>query len=314
MEVRHEHRSTVTTVVQVELLCKKRSLLRKKGGYVLVGDRVEVVSIDWQDGRALVSSVLPRTTETADPRVANVDHFALVFSVAEPAFETFQVTRFLVAAESAGIKCSVLLNKCDLMQPQQIQDIIQVVNDWGYSAIPLSVHSGDGLSEVRPRALLMPFERQTVDMQAPRAPAAVRESMGLASVAGGACKASPGCADSLQVKAAMRERMSVLAGPSGVGKSSIINALRAEAFDDTQRARLERFEKKMADEIDWRHAEDDMLHEDDEHAADEHTAVDPPGALRDSMHMQPHIANISLTCCSQVCGDPALQDQMSDLK
>eukprot|EP00892_Ulva_mutabilis_P005167 jgi/Ulvmu1/3021/UM015_0061.1 len=199
----------------VELLCKKRSLLRKKGGYVLVGDRVEVVSIDWQDGRALVSSVLPRITETADPRVANVDHFALVFSVSEPAFESFQVTRFLVAAESAGIKCSLLLNKCDLMRPQQVQDIIDLVNSWGYSAIPLSAHSGDGLAEV---------------------------------------------------KAAMRGRMSVLAGPSGVGKSSIINALRAEAFDDTQRARLELFEKKMADEIDWYHVGDELTDSDDDNA------------------------------------------------
>ena len=138
-----------TRSVQVELLCKKRSLLRKKGGYVLVGDRVQVISIDWQDGRALVSTVLPRTTETANPRVANVDHFALVFSVAEPEFEAFQVTRFLVAAESAGIQCSLLLNKCDLIQHHEVQMIIDLVNGWGYSAIPLSVHSGDGLAEAR---------------------------------------------------------------------------------------------------------------------------------------------------------------------
>lgn len=116
---------------------------------MLVGDRVEVVSIDWQDGRALVSTVLPRKTETSNPRVANVDHFALVFAAAQPAFETFQVTRFLVAAESAGIKCSILLNKCDLIQPTEVQQIIQIVNSWGYPVIPLSVHSGDGMPEVR---------------------------------------------------------------------------------------------------------------------------------------------------------------------
>lgn len=115
---------------------------------MLVGDRVEVISIDWQDGRALVSNVYPRTTETANPRVANVDHFALVFSAAEPAFETFQVTRFLVSAESTGVKCSLLLNKCDLIQPEEVQRIIRMVNGWGYPVIPLSVHAGDGLSEV----------------------------------------------------------------------------------------------------------------------------------------------------------------------
>jgi ribosome biogenesis GTPase / thiamine phosphate phosphatase len=134
---------------QVELLCKKRSLLRKKGGYVLVGDRVEVVSIDWQDGRALVSNVLPRKTETANPRVANVDHLALVFSLLQPPFEAFQVTRFLVAAEGAGISCSLVLNKCDLVDSEVVQEVVDRVADWGYTAIPTSVQSGMGLDKVR---------------------------------------------------------------------------------------------------------------------------------------------------------------------
>ena len=113
-----------------------------------MGDRVEVVSIDWQDGRGLVSTVLPRKTETSNPRVANVDHFALVFSVQEPAFEPFQVTRFLVAAESAGISCSVLLNKCDLLQPEGIKEIVSQVEDWGYQAIPMSARDGQGMDQV----------------------------------------------------------------------------------------------------------------------------------------------------------------------
>lgn len=58
----------------------------------------------------------------------------------------------------------------------------------------------------------------------------------------------------------MRDRVSVLAGPSGVGKSSIINALRAEAFDPIQRSRLEAFERKMAQEFEWQH--DDRIQDD----------------------------------------------------
>jgi ribosome biogenesis GTPase / thiamine phosphate phosphatase len=140
----------------VELLCKKRSLLRKKGGYVLVGDEVEVVSIDWQDGRGLVSNVLPRRTETANPRVANVDHFALVFSVQEPRFEPFQVTRFLVAAEGAGIACSVLLNKCDLAEKEEVRRVVNQVEGWGYRAIPMSARDGAGMHEVRLHRILVP--------------------------------------------------------------------------------------------------------------------------------------------------------------
>lgn len=60
----------------------------------------------------------------------------------------------------------------------------------------------------------------------------------------------------------MQDCVSVLAGPSGVGKSSIINALRAEAFDQVQRARLEKFEQKMAEEFIWLNC--DEMHSDEE--------------------------------------------------
>ena len=52
----------------------------------------------------------------------------------------------------------------------------------------------------------------------------------------------------LQVRKALVGYTSVLAGPSGVGKSSIINALRAEAFDDEQRERLAVFKRRMDEE------------------------------------------------------------------
>ena len=56
----------------------------------------------------------------------------------------------------------------------------------------------------------------------------------------------------LQLKEILRDKTSVLAGPSGVGKSSIINALRFVAMDSAQRDRLAKFEDAMATEYDWR--------------------------------------------------------------
>jgi ribosome biogenesis GTPase / thiamine phosphate phosphatase len=139
--------------LQIELLCKARSLIHKMGGYVLVGDRVEVMNIDWRDARALVSEVKPRSTEIDSPKAANVDHFALVFSIADPPFEPFQATRFLVSAASIGIKCSLILNKCDLVPEEDVAAQLERVRSWGYPAVAASVRSGRGMQQVLRRSL-----------------------------------------------------------------------------------------------------------------------------------------------------------------
>jgi hypothetical protein len=74
-----------------QLLCKARTLLRKMRQNVLVGDRVRVVGIDWQHGRAMVDSVFPRTSELIDPAVANIDHVVLLFGLTQPPFDPQQV-------------------------------------------------------------------------------------------------------------------------------------------------------------------------------------------------------------------------------
>lgn len=67
-----------------QLLCTVRALLKKIGQRVLVGDHVRVNPIDWTDGRGVVESIQPRSSELADPAVANVDHVLLLFGLTQP--------------------------------------------------------------------------------------------------------------------------------------------------------------------------------------------------------------------------------------
>lgn len=67
-----------------QLLCTVRALLKKIGQRVLVGDLVRVRTIDWSDGRGVVDSIQPRSSELADPAVANVDHVLLLFGLTQP--------------------------------------------------------------------------------------------------------------------------------------------------------------------------------------------------------------------------------------
>jgi hypothetical protein len=69
---------------RTQLLCTVRALLKKINQRVLVGDRVHVHGIDWLEGRGVVESVQQRSSELADPAIANVGHVLLLFGLTQP--------------------------------------------------------------------------------------------------------------------------------------------------------------------------------------------------------------------------------------
>ncbi|NEQ25449.1 MAG: GTPase RsgA, partial [Microcoleus sp. SIO2G3] len=87
----------------IQLLCTRRTRLKKIGQRVMVGDRVLVEEPDWVDGRGAISDVLPRKTLLDRPPVANAEQILLVFALVDPPLDPYQLTRFLVKAESTGL-------------------------------------------------------------------------------------------------------------------------------------------------------------------------------------------------------------------
>ncbi len=193
-----------------DLLCIVRGLLKKMKQSVLVGDRVTVGAIDWADGRGAVTAVLARdrgAATLADPAVANVDQVVCVFALARPPFEPKTASKFLVAAEAAtragaAGRVVVVLNKADLVSPSELADATAAVTGWGYEAVPTAV--------------------------GPEAGGHKETDAELYATGGGAVSA-PASTGLGRLREVLAGRLSVLAGPSGVGKSSLINALRAEA-------------------------------------------------------------------------------------
>ncbi|MBD2105109.1 small ribosomal subunit biogenesis GTPase RsgA [Leptolyngbya sp. FACHB-261] len=157
-----------------DLLCTRRTRLKKIGTRVLVGDRVVVVEPDWQGQRGAIAEVLARRSELDRPPIANADQVLLVFALASPPLDPIQLSRFLVTAEVSGLRVLLCLNKADLVSEVDQQHWRSHLNDWGYSPVLVSVQAQTGLRELG---------------------------------------------------TALRDNTSVLAGPSGVGKSSLINIL-----------------------------------------------------------------------------------------
>lgn len=133
---------------QTRLLCVVRALLKKMKREVLVGDRVRLVGIDWTDGRGMVEDVLPREARLTEPPVANVNHVLLVFSLDMPPLQPSAATRYLVAAEAAGLPITLALNKSDLLSDEDVEQARARVRAWGYNAVAVSVVADKGMEEL----------------------------------------------------------------------------------------------------------------------------------------------------------------------
>jgi ribosome biogenesis GTPase / thiamine phosphate phosphatase len=156
------------------LLCTRRTRLKKIGQTVMVGDRVLIEEPDWNDRRGAISQVLHRTTELQRPPIANVEAILLLFALEEPSLDPWQLSRFLIKAESTGLDLCLCLNKSDLISDKQQQQWSQRLLSWGYQPIFISVKQQLGLENL--------FDR-------------------------------------------LQQKITIVAGPSGVGKSSTIDAL-----------------------------------------------------------------------------------------
>ncbi|MEA5502700.1 small ribosomal subunit biogenesis GTPase RsgA [Halotia wernerae UHCC 0503] len=156
------------------LLCTRRTRLKKIGQQVMVGDRVVIEEPDWSGGRGAIADVLPRQTQLDRPPIANTNQILLVFAVADPPLEPYQLSRFLIKAESTELDVLLCLNKSDLVVPEVQQQICDRLLAWGYRPLFISVKNEINID---------------------------------------------------QAAKYLSNKITVIAGPSGVGKSSLINTL-----------------------------------------------------------------------------------------
>jgi ribosome biogenesis GTPase len=155
-----------------------RSLFTDQRHPVAAGDWVRV-SGDGETG--VIQAVEPRHSSLCrDSRgrrhviVANVDQVFIVGSAAQPDLKPALIDRLIVAAESAGMRPVVCLNKADLVPAARLVPLAGVFARMGYPVVICSTRTGVGLERLR---------------------------------------------------AELRDRVTAVVGQSGVGKSSLLNAL-----------------------------------------------------------------------------------------
>lgn len=131
-----------------------RTLAREARNAVVTGDRVLIKPGD--NNTAVIERVEPRGGVLARGRqyqqhilVANVTQVAIVSSASEPALKPALIDRFLVSAAKGNVRAIIVLNKCDLVDQPDLQPIIGLYARLGYTIIPTSVQTGQGIAWLR---------------------------------------------------------------------------------------------------------------------------------------------------------------------
>jgi len=198
----------VRCVLRGRLKHVKKGERRAAATPVAAGDRVRIALLE--PGRGVIEEVLPRETglsRTAagsvplrQTLVANVDQAVIVFAAAEPRPDLFMLDRLIVAAIAGELEPLIVINKVDLPLEKRERPSA----GW---------RTGDPPQADSANRLL-------VDGELLRAQFAVYRQwfrVLFTSAARGEGVA--------ELREALRGRRSVLCGPSGVGKSSLLNAV-----------------------------------------------------------------------------------------
>lgn len=145
----HGRHVVVETQDGTRVLCHPR----KKNNLALVGDHVQwIASTD----EGVIEAVLPRKNELfrqdemrTKSFAANID-LLLILIAAQPEFSETQLTRALIAAESAGIKALIVLNKSDLIKDfDRAWERLKNYPQMGYQLHKLSIkHDPDAFASI----------------------------------------------------------------------------------------------------------------------------------------------------------------------
>lgn len=140
-----------------------RCNIRRAVQSLVTGDRVvwRKAPTQEQGMQGVVEAVEPRESELCRPDIydglkpvaANIEQIFIVSSP-QPAFSDQIIDRYLVACEDAGIQPIIVMNKTDLIAPDEadfIHQRLQVYQDMGYSVIHASAATGEGIDALRQR-------------------------------------------------------------------------------------------------------------------------------------------------------------------
>lgn len=128
--------------------CLARGKFKKEKISPLVGDEVEFTITNSEKQEGVIEQILPRKNELKRPKMANLTQLILVVSMKMPSPDLLLLDKQLVFAEFMGLKATIVLNKVDLEDKEEIDRIAKLYEDIGYKIIQTNVKEGIKVEEI----------------------------------------------------------------------------------------------------------------------------------------------------------------------
>lgn len=128
--------------------CLARGKLKKEKISPLVGDEVEFTITNSEKQEGVIEQILPRKNELKRPKMANLTQLILVVSMKMPSPDLLLLDKQLVFAEFMGLKATIVLNKVDLEDKEEIDRIAKLYEDIGYKIIQTNAKEGIKVEEI----------------------------------------------------------------------------------------------------------------------------------------------------------------------
>ena len=162
--------------------CRARGLFRLKNIKPLVGDKVFIRITEEDEDAGYIEEIKERTSEIKRPPIANAEQLIIIFSVIKPEPSFLLLDKLLIAASSNNLEPVICINKSDLSNEAQKENLLGIFKNTDYKIIFTSKYDQDSLQEL---------------------------------------------------KSILKDKLNVFSGPSGVGKSSLMNAIEPGFYLET---------------------------------------------------------------------------------
>lgn len=126
-----------------------RGKLKKDEIIPIVGDNVYIQVIDENNNKAIIEGVLPRATYIKRPKMSNITQIILVVSSKNPKPDLLLLDKQIAFAEYSGITPVIVLNKTDLDEKKEFQNIEDIYKKIGYKVIKTVAKENIGVQELK---------------------------------------------------------------------------------------------------------------------------------------------------------------------
>lgn len=126
--------------------CKARGKFRHKELTPVIGD---IVEIDIENGKGIITQIHERRNLLTRPVVSNVTQAFIVFALKNPDINLELLNKFLIQCEFYKIDIVICLNKIDLAVVSDYADTLEMIASTGYKTLMLKAKEGLGLDVLK---------------------------------------------------------------------------------------------------------------------------------------------------------------------